>query len=69
MPIAKKGFKMTSYAEKYSNWVNGLPQSKREKLAKVRPGSVGQASRVRGVTPADVNVLLLTIARRGGKNA
>lgn len=34
MPIAKKGFKMTSYAETYSNWVNGLPQSKREKLAK-----------------------------------
>lgn len=25
---------MTSYAETYSNWVNGLPQSKREKLAK-----------------------------------
>ena len=34
MPISKKGFQMTSYAETYSNWVNGLPQSKREKLAK-----------------------------------
>ena len=46
--------------------LSGLRLEAREKLARVRPINVGQAARVRGVTPADVNVLLLHIARRGG---
>lgn len=49
--------------------LSGLRLEAREKLARVRPINVGQAARVRGVTPADVNVLLLHIARRGEKNA
>ena len=35
-----------------------LRQEARDKLTRVRPASVGQASRVSGITPADLAVLL-----------
>ena len=34
----------------------------REKLARIRPESVGQASRIAGVTPADIQLLLVHLA-------
>ena len=41
------------------NDISGLRIEAKQKLSAVRPHSVGQASRISGVTPADISVLLI----------
>ncbi|MBQ6698345.1 MAG: tRNA uridine-5-carboxymethylaminomethyl(34) synthesis enzyme MnmG [Oscillospiraceae bacterium] len=43
--------------------LQGLRTEARQKLTKIRPGSVGQASRISGVSPADIAALLLYLKK------
>ncbi len=46
------------------NGITGLRIEARQKLDRIRPASVGQASRISGVSPADISVLLVWLERR-----
>jgi tRNA uridine 5-carboxymethylaminomethyl modification enzyme len=47
----------------YDN-IHGLSKEAREKLTKIHPFSLGQASRISGVTPADISVLMVMLNQR-----
>ena len=47
--------------------VPGLRNESRQKLAHVRPSTLGQASRISGVTPADVSLLSVWLRKQQGE--
>ena len=46
--------------------VEGISSESREKLKKIRPLSLGQASRISGVRNSDIAVLMVLLGRKGG---
>jgi tRNA uridine 5-carboxymethylaminomethyl modification enzyme len=46
------------------NDIKGLSNEAKQRLAEVQPSNVGQASRISGVTPADISVILIYLEQR-----
>ena len=47
--------------------ISGLSREMKEKLERVRPGTIGQASRIPGVTPAALSLVHVSIRLQGAK--
>lgn len=47
--------------------INGLTFEAKEKLNSIKPNTLGQASRIAGVSPADISILLIYLKSKSGR--
>ena len=45
--------------------LTGLSTEVKEKLVRIRPFSLGQASRISGITPAAISILMVNLKKQG----
>ena len=57
-----EGKRLSEDLDYYS--IEGLRTEAKQKLDKIRPSSIGQASRISGVSPADINVLMVYLEKK-----
>ena len=43
--------------------INSLSTEAKQKLTKIDPETIGQASRIPGISPSDINILLVLLGR------
>ena len=48
--------------------IHGLSNELKEKLSRIRPTSIGQVSRIEGITPAAISVLMVALKAMGQKS-
>jgi len=60
----QKYIRLTCNRKEEHNEIKGIRIEGRQKLNKIRPHSIGQASRISGVSPADISVLLVYLEQR-----
>ena len=46
--------------------IPGLRNEARQKLLEIRPGTLGQATRISGITPADIGLISVWLKRATG---
>ena len=64
IPVIKKLEKKMLPKDINYEEIKGLALEARQKLNKQKPESIGQASRISGVSPADISVLLVWLKSR-----
>ena len=62
--LKQKKYEKMKISSKISyDQITGLSNETREKLKKYKPLSIGQASRIQGITPADITVLIIYLVK------
>jgi tRNA uridine 5-carboxymethylaminomethyl modification enzyme len=63
LPISSEDSKISIKGRFDYEKIHTISTEARQKLAEIQPDTIGQASRISGVSPSDINVLLVLLGR------